>query len=157
MPPDTERLEQIMTMRAQHDHQLRHVVRIRGSHDPEVVDDACGHAWSRLLAAEHVDLRPPRWGALAWLTTCAVHHARLLHARNRSHRHRSAEREGFEPSVDVEAHTRFPVVPVQPLRHLSSAGRVAALSVRTSDAPDARAQHRHPLAGRVHAGDVDLR
>ena len=29
------------------------------------------------------------------------------------------EREGFEPSVDRKAHTRFPVVPVQPLRHLS--------------------------------------
>jgi hypothetical protein len=36
-----------------------------------------------------------------------------------SHVERMAEREGFEPSVDVEAHTRFPVVPVQPLRHLS--------------------------------------
>ncbi|MEA2130573.1 MAG: hypothetical protein QOJ85_3464, partial [Solirubrobacteraceae bacterium] len=36
-------------------------------------------------------------------------------------RDKMAEREGFEPSVDVEAHTRFPVVPVQPLRHLSSA------------------------------------
>ena len=33
------------------------------------------------------------------------------------------EREGFEPSVDRKAHTRFPVVPVQPLRHLSWKGR----------------------------------
>ena len=41
-----------------------------------------------------------------------------------------AEREGFEPSVDVEAHTRFPVVPVQPLRHLSGAGRVSAPSAQ---------------------------
>ena len=91
MPPDAERLAQIMTMRAKHDHQLRRVVRTRGSHDPEVVEDACGHAWSRLLAAEHVDLRPPRWNALAWLTTCAVRHARLLHARKRGDRQRSAE------------------------------------------------------------------
>jgi hypothetical protein len=97
MPPDTERLEQIMTMRAQHDHQLRHVVRIRGSHDPEVVDDACGHAWSKLLAAEHVDLRPPRWGALAWLTTCAVRHARLLHARNRSNSETAARVSSISP------------------------------------------------------------
>jgi hypothetical protein len=36
---------------------------------------------------------------------------------------RMAEREGFEPSVDRKAHTRFPVVPVQPLRHLSWKGR----------------------------------
>ena len=97
MPPDTDRLEQIMTMRAQHDHQLRHVVRIRGSHDPEVVDDACGHAWSTLLAAEHVDLRPPRWGALAWLTTCAVRHARLLHARNRGESEAPARVSGISP------------------------------------------------------------
>jgi hypothetical protein len=146
-----------MTMRAKHDHQLRRVVRNRASHDPAVVEDACGHAWSTLLAAEHVDLRPPRWNALAWLTTCAVRHAQLLQAGRRAHRQGSAEREGFEPSVDVEAHTRFPVVPVQPLRHLSSAGRVPALSARTSDLPDARAQHRHPLAGRADAGDVDVR
>ena len=39
-----------------------------------------------------------------------------------SHSERMAEREGFEPSVDRKAHTRFPVVPVQPLRHLSWAG-----------------------------------
>jgi hypothetical protein len=31
-----------------------------------------------------------------------------------------AEREGFEPSDEVSPVTRFPVVPVQPLRHLSS-------------------------------------
>jgi hypothetical protein len=145
-----------MTMRAKHDHQLRRVVRNRASHDPAVVEDACGHAWRTLLAAEHVDLRPPRWGALAWVTTCAVRHAQLLQATRRGHRQGSAEREGFEPSVDVEAHTRFPVVPVQPLRHLSSAGRVPALSAGTSDLPDAPAQHRHPLAGRADAGDVDV-
>ena len=154
MPPDSERLQQIMTMHALHDHQLRRVVRNRASHDPEVVEDACGHAWTKLLAAEHVELGPPRWGALAWLTTCAVRRARLLHAGTRG---QPAEREGFEPSVDVEAHTRFPVVPVQPLRHLSSAGRVPALSAGASNAPRARAQHGHPLAGRAQAGDVDLR
>ncbi len=31
------------------------------------------------------------------------------------------EREGFEPSNEVSPVTRFPVAPVQPLRHLSSA------------------------------------
>jgi len=29
----------------------------------------------KLLSAEHVDLRPPRWSALAWLTTCAIRRA----------------------------------------------------------------------------------
>jgi hypothetical protein len=29
------------------------------------------------------------------------------------------EREGFEPSNEVAPVTRFPVAPVQPLRHLS--------------------------------------
>ena len=94
MPPDPQRLEQIMTMYARHDHQLQRVVRYRGSDDPEVVDDACAYAWMKLLVAEDVDLTPPRWRALAWLTTCAVRHARLLHARTRGDRHRSAESPG---------------------------------------------------------------
>ncbi len=38
--------------------------------------------------------------------------------------HHSTEREGFEPSNEVSPVTRFPVAPVQPLRHLSSARRV---------------------------------
>jgi hypothetical protein len=41
---------------------------------------------------------------------------------------RRTEREGFEPSNEVSPVTRFPVAPVQPLRHLSGcsyAGRVA--------------------------------
>jgi hypothetical protein len=78
MPPNAQRLEQIMRMHAQHDRQLQRVVRYRGSHDPAVVHAACVRAWTELLAAEDVDLRPPRWRALAWLTTRAVRHAYLL-------------------------------------------------------------------------------
>jgi hypothetical protein len=74
----TERLQQIKAMVARHDAQLRRVVLTRGSRRPEVVDDACTYAWLQLLAAEHVDLRPPLWEALAWLTTCAVRYARML-------------------------------------------------------------------------------
>jgi DNA-directed RNA polymerase specialized sigma24 family protein len=81
MPPHTQRLQQIIAMYAVHDHQLRRTVRRRGSDDPQVVDDACAHAWMKLLIAEDVDLSPPRWGALAWLTTCAVRRAWLLNAR----------------------------------------------------------------------------
>jgi hypothetical protein len=44
-----------------------------------------------------------------------------------------AEREGFEPSNEVSPVTRFPVAPVQPLRHLSSAWIAgAAIPVRST-------------------------
>src|ERR1017187_6139808 len=47
-----------------------------------------------------------------------------------------AEREGFEPSDEVSPVTRFPVAPVQPLRHLSGAQR----SGRLRDAIISRSQ-----------------
>jgi hypothetical protein len=78
MPHRGERLQQITAMVARHDAQLHSVVSSRGSRHPEVVDDACTYAWLQLLAAEHVDLRPPLWEALAWLTSCAVRYARML-------------------------------------------------------------------------------
>jgi DNA-directed RNA polymerase specialized sigma24 family protein len=78
MAPTADRLAQITAMYAQHDAQLHRVVHRRGSQNPDVVDDACQHAWTQLVAAEHVDLRPPRWRALAWLTTTAVRRAWLL-------------------------------------------------------------------------------
>jgi hypothetical protein len=78
MPHRTERLQRITAMVERHDAQLHRVVRSRGSRRPDVVDDACTYAWLQLLAAEHVDLRPPLWEALAWLTTCAVRYARML-------------------------------------------------------------------------------
>jgi hypothetical protein len=78
MPPHTERLRQITAMVAAHDAQLRRVVRRRGSRSPRIVDDACKYAWLQLLTAEHIDLQPPLWEALAWLTTCAVRFARML-------------------------------------------------------------------------------
>ncbi len=80
MPPHSERLQQITSLVADHDGQLHSVVRRRGSRHPEIVDHACNYAWIQLLTAEHVDLRPPRWAALAWVTSCAVRHARMLNA-----------------------------------------------------------------------------
>ena len=82
-PLDGERLRRVSAMVDQHDAQLRQVVRRRGSRSAEIVDDACAYAWIQLLAAEHVDLRPPLWEALAWLTSCAVRHARMLDAVQR--------------------------------------------------------------------------
>ena len=81
--PPTERLPQVTAMIARHDAQLHRVVRRRGSRDPQIVDDACRYAWIQLLAADHVDLRPPLWEALAWLTTCAVRYARMLDGAQR--------------------------------------------------------------------------
>jgi DNA-directed RNA polymerase specialized sigma24 family protein len=80
---DGERLRRVSAMVSQHDAQLHRVVRRRGSPSAEIVDDACAYAWIQLLAAEHVDLRPPLWEALAWLTSCAVRHARMLDAVQR--------------------------------------------------------------------------
>lgn len=77
---DGERLRRVSAMVARHDAQLHRVVRRRGSASAAIVDDACAYAWIQLLAAEHVDLRPPLWEALAWLTSCAVRHARMLDA-----------------------------------------------------------------------------
>jgi hypothetical protein len=76
--PHAERLRQITAMVARHDAELHRVVRRRGSRDRAIADDACRYAWIQLLAAEHVDLRPPLWEALAWLTSCAVRYARML-------------------------------------------------------------------------------
>jgi hypothetical protein len=76
--PHSERLRQITAMVARHDAELHRVVYRRGSRDPAIADDACRYAWIQLLAAEHVDLRPPLWEALAWLTSCAVRYARML-------------------------------------------------------------------------------
>ena len=80
---DGERLRRVSAMVAKHDAQLHQVVRRRGSRSPAIVDDACAYAWIQLLAAEHVELRPPLWEALAWLTSCAVRHARMLDAVQR--------------------------------------------------------------------------
>lgn len=78
MSRHSDRLQHIIAMVSAHDAQLHRVVHRRGSASPEIVDDACAYAWIQLLAAEHVDVRPPRWGALAWLTSCAVRRARML-------------------------------------------------------------------------------
>jgi hypothetical protein len=98
----SERLQQITAMVDRHDAQLRRVVRRRGSADPEIVDDACTYAWLQLLAAAHVDLRPPRWEALAWLTTCAVRYARM-----RNEVEREAAGQISAGACDEFAHARW--------------------------------------------------
>ncbi|MDP8968652.1 MAG: hypothetical protein M3N04_08630 [Actinomycetota bacterium] len=74
----TERLEAIAAMYVRHDNDLHRLVMARGSQNPQIVDDACAHGWTQLVAGEHIDLRPPRWQARAYVTTCALRHAWLL-------------------------------------------------------------------------------
>jgi len=84
MSPSTERLQQIASMYARHDDELRAVVRRRaGGAQPATIEDACSFAWAQLISAEHIDVRPPRWGALAYVTTTAVHKAWQLRAADR--------------------------------------------------------------------------
>jgi DNA-directed RNA polymerase specialized sigma24 family protein len=83
MPSSTERLQQIALMYAADNGELHRLVERRGSPEQATVEDACAFAWTRLLTAEQVDLRPPRCHALAWLTTVAVHEAWRLNAIGR--------------------------------------------------------------------------
>lgn len=83
MTPSTDRLEQIADMYAKHRNQLLYVVLKRGTTSRVIAEDACSHAWMQLLTHEHVDVGPPRWGALAWLTTTAVREAWRLDNRER--------------------------------------------------------------------------
>ena len=73
--PGADRFAAIGELYRRHDAQLHNVVDKHGSRNPAIVDDACAHAWLKLLTASAVDLRPQGWRALAWLTTCAIRRA----------------------------------------------------------------------------------
>jgi len=84
MTPSTERLQHIAAMYAKHSAELLDLVRRRASGaQPATIDDACSFAWTQLISAEHIDVRPPRWGALAWLTTTAMRTAWQITAAER--------------------------------------------------------------------------
>lgn len=83
MNPSTERLEQIADMYAAHRAQLHRVVLRRGTTSDAIAEDACSFAWMQLLTHDYVELEPPRWGALAWLTQTALHQAWKLNATER--------------------------------------------------------------------------
>jgi len=78
-----DRVEETAAMYATHHEQLLRLVRRRGSSDEQNAEDACAYAWMQLVRADHVSLAPPRWPALAWLTTTAIRHAWELHAERR--------------------------------------------------------------------------
>jgi DNA-directed RNA polymerase specialized sigma24 family protein len=130
--PSTERLEEIAAMYANHDAQLRRLVHARGARhgklNTTVVDDACSFAWTQLLTHDYVDLGPPRWGALAWLTTAAMREAWRLHGRDYLAAPEEletvrSEREHHAPAADdvAEQHMRLDLVkqiPERPRRFL---------------------------------------
>jgi DNA-directed RNA polymerase specialized sigma24 family protein len=78
-----QRRQQIAAIYAEHDRELHRLVRRRASQNPVIVQDACAHAWTQLLANDHVDLRPPLAPALAWLATTAIRHAWQLSTSQR--------------------------------------------------------------------------
>jgi hypothetical protein len=57
--PRTDRLQQLAALYTQHDAQLRRVVARRVAAQPATIADACSHAWTQLLTAEHIDLNLP--------------------------------------------------------------------------------------------------
>ena len=79
MPPNTERVDAIAALYAEHHQQLLRLVARRAPAGPQTVEDACSFAWAQLLSHPNIDLRPPRWRLLAWLTTTAMHEAWRVH------------------------------------------------------------------------------
>jgi len=75
----TNRPQQLAALFDAHDAQLLSAVGRRVAAQPATIADACSHAWTQLLAAEHVDLSVP-WAPLAWLSTTAVREAWRLNS-----------------------------------------------------------------------------
>jgi hypothetical protein len=73
-----QRHEIVASLRDRHDEQLRRVVEHRATTDAAIANRACQNAWAQLVDAHDIDLRPPRWAALAWVTTCAMRQAHAL-------------------------------------------------------------------------------
>ena len=75
------RLQVVTALYAEHSASLERLVAKRASTDPDTIQDACAFAWTQLLTHEHVDLTPPHWRSLAWLTQTAIREAWRLHER----------------------------------------------------------------------------
>jgi hypothetical protein len=68
----------VAALHDRHDGELRSVVARRATSDASIVASACREAWAQLVDADDVDLYPPRWSALAWVTSCAMRRACAL-------------------------------------------------------------------------------
>jgi DNA-directed RNA polymerase specialized sigma24 family protein len=76
------RLALIADLYANHHRQLERLVARRADVTRAIVEDACSYAWMQLLTHPDVDLRPPHWRILAWLTQTAVREAWRLTKRS---------------------------------------------------------------------------
>ena len=77
----SERNAQIAAMHRECAGELQRRVKRRAHADPQTIEDACSHAWLQLLTHHSVDLGPPDWGVLGWLTQIATREAWRLTAR----------------------------------------------------------------------------
>jgi hypothetical protein len=113
---DGDRVEAIAELYRRHDAQLHAVVRKRGSRNAVVVDDACAHAWLKLLSTAAVDVGPPRWSALAWVTTCAVR--RAWEIEDSARRVAATDLPALECAATAAADDRAPELPDVVVQHL---------------------------------------
>jgi hypothetical protein len=75
---DPQRRALVAALRDRHDGELQRVVARRATSDASIVASACREAWAQLVDADDLDLHPPRWSALAWVTSCAMRRACAL-------------------------------------------------------------------------------
>ena len=96
---------QIAAMHGEYAGELQRRVARRAHADPQTIEDACSHAWLQLLTHHSVDLGPPDWGVLGWLTQTATREAWRLTARQ--------VRDGLLDPSTIQSERRLggPVVP----------------------------------------------
>jgi hypothetical protein len=73
-----QRRAMVAALRDRHHGELQRVVARRATADPAIVVRASDEAWAQLVDAHDVDLRAPRWAALAWVTSYAMRRACAL-------------------------------------------------------------------------------
>ena len=104
MPPTTTRLQDVTALYTQHSESLKRLVAKRTTTDPDTIEDACSFAWTQLLTHDSVDLTPPHWRSLAWLTQTAMREAWRVHER--AMRTIGADDTALETSPPTAAATR---------------------------------------------------
>lgn len=75
---------QIAALHGAHARSVEQAVAHRAVAQSSTVEDACSFAWMQLLTHTPVDLGPPPWRALAWLTRTALREAWRLE-KERAH------------------------------------------------------------------------
>jgi hypothetical protein len=96
---DPQRRALVAALRDRHDSELRNVVARRATSDASIVAGACREAWAQLVDAHDIDLQPPRWSALAWVTSYAMRRAcALADEANRATRGTTLSSESRSPA-----------------------------------------------------------